>query len=272
MTTKIEINCYRVKSFNMNLNFKYNEKLSPLEKELIKIPKIFTGVNPTSKKSIIYLISGEVENDESECQYVLKIGSHESYSFKSKTRTIYDRFCEIENEYKMDDLKIHALFLISNNYALKPIENLIKDKLNDFKISMTINCRNKADVYKYDHDVYFNVTIFFNYFFKKGILQTCYNKSLDDNKISKEKVIYYLSTDDESESSEGSGSDSIDESIDSRGNLKDFIGIHSNDILTVDEDSNNSSSEYSRESFSDNDSINLMDIDEGDIFCSNMKN
>ena len=32
---------------------------------------------------------------------------------------------------------------------------------------MTINCRNKADVYKYDHDVYFNVTIFFNYLFKK---------------------------------------------------------------------------------------------------------
>ena len=85
----------------------------------------------------------------------------------------------------------------------------------------------------------------------------------------KEKVIYYLSTDDESESSE---SDSIDESIDSRGNLKNFIGIHSNDILTVDEDSNNSSSEYSRESLSDNDSINLMEIDEEDIFCSNMKN
>lgn len=266
---KIENYCCKFKILIMNSNLKYNEKLSPLEKELGKIPKIFTGVNPTSKKSIIYLISGEIENDDLECQYVLKIGSHESYSFKSKTRTIYDRFCEIENEYKMDDLKVHALFLISNNYALKPIENLIKDKLNEFKISMTINCRNKADVYKYDNDVYFNVTIFFNYLFKKGILQTCYNKSLDNNKILKEKVIYYLSTDDESESSE---SDSIDESIDSRGNLKNFIGIHSNDILTVDEDSNNSSSEYSRESLSDNDSINLMDIDEEDIFCSNMKN
>ena len=122
----------------------------------------------------------------------------------------------------MDDLKVHALFLISNNYALKPIENLIKYKLNEFKISMTINCRNKADVYKYDNDVYFNVTIFFNYLFKKGILQTCYNKSLDNNKILNDKVIYYLSTDDESESSE---SDSIDESIDSRGNLKNFIGM-----------------------------------------------
>ena len=256
----------------MNLNLKYNEKFSPLEKELSKIPDIFTRVSPTSKKSVIYLIGGEIESDNLECQYVLKIGSHESYNFKSKTRTIYDRFCEIENEYKMNDLKVHALFLISNNYALKPIENLIKDKLDDFKISVTINCRNKADVYKYNNDVYFKLlATFFNCFFK-DILQTCYYESLDDNKISKEKVIYYLSTDDESESSEGSGSDSIDESIDSRGNLKDFIGIHSNDILTVDEDSNNSSSEYSRESFSDNDSINLMDIDEGDIFCSNMKN
>ena len=27
----------------MNLNLKYNEKLSPLEKELSKVPKIFTG-------------------------------------------------------------------------------------------------------------------------------------------------------------------------------------------------------------------------------------
>ena len=253
--------------FHMNLN--YNESLTQLEKEIRKIPNVFTDVSPLSKKSIIYLIGGEIENDDLECQYVLKIGSHESYSFKSKTRTIYDRFCEIENEYKMDDLKVHALFLISNNYALKPIENLIKDKLNDFKISVTINCRNKVDVYKYDHDVYLNVTQFFNYFIKKGIMLNCYYKSLSENKILKEKVIYYLSTDDESESSE---SDSIDESIDSRGNLKNFIGIHSNDILTVDEDSNNSSSDYSSESLSDNDSINLMDIDEGNIFCSNIKN
>ena len=246
----------------MSSNLKYNEKLSPLEKELGKIPNIFTDVSPLSKKSIIYLIGGEIENDDMECQYVLKIGSHESYSFRSKTRTIYDRFYEIENEYKMDNLKVHALFLINNNFALKPIENLIKNKLNDFKISVMVNSRNKADVYEYNDEVYSKIlATFFNYFFK-DILQTCYYKSIDDNKISKEKVIYYLSTDDESESSEGSESDSIDESIDSRGNLKDFIGIHSNDILRVDNESNNSLSEYSSESLSDNESINFMDIDE----------